>query len=106
MKLYLNGILCNKEEATKPNIADDGKFTKLVHGASDDLIPFVNESYEFHIDDFAMWLSNLSNGEIAYAVGKGKDKIDLFSLSTLVNLLSDSYLARDLINQTSKVRKT
>ena len=51
MKLYLNGIPYDKERATKPNSANDGKFTKLVLGASDELIPFVSESYEIHIDD-------------------------------------------------------
>ena len=106
MKLYLNGILYEKERATKPNSANNGKFTKLVLGASDELIPFVSESYEIHIDDFAIWFSNLSNGEIAYVMEQGKATIDLFSLSTLVNVLRDSYLARNLINQTSKVRET
>ena len=75
MKLYVNGILYDKERVTVSKRADDGKFTKLILGVSDELIPYVSESYEIHIDDFAIWLKGLSDAEIAYVMRQGTETI-------------------------------
>ena len=103
MKLYLNGILYDKERVTKPNSADPGTFTKLVLGASDELAPFVSESYEIQIDDFAIWLKSLSAAEIAYVMKESKETVYFlfFSLPLLVMRYLPS--TRSLINQIIKL---
>ena len=75
MKSHLNGILYDKEIVTKPNSADMGAFMKLILGASAELAPFVSESYEIQIDDFAIWLKSLSVAEIAYVMKESKETV-------------------------------
>ena len=97
MKLYLNGILLSKERVTVTKSANTEKFTKLVLGAADELIPYVSESYEIEIDDFAVWLTSLSDAEVTYVMKESKETIYFcvfLSLLTFKTISSSNWRMR------------
>ena len=87
MKLYVNGVLVQTGKETSGKNSNDARFTKVILGADNDLSPLINDHYHVHIDDFAVWLTDLPEAEIAYIMKQGKDK-SLFWAITIINCLS------------------
>lgn len=71
LKLFLNGKKIAEDTTETSHSASDTKFPTLVFGAHSGLSTLVHDQWDIHIDDFAFWLTNLSDAQVAFLAKQG-----------------------------------
>ena len=73
LELYINGKVTGKITSYKGNSGSSTNHPNLIFGAGS-LFPLINDQWNMHIDDFAIWANRyLTSDEAVHIMNKGRE---------------------------------